>query len=219
MTIEELIGLVPEDKREEAKAMIASEVAKANPIAGLDETNAEAMLERTPLLKGARDRFFQRGLETWQKNNIDKIYNERYAKENPEETPAEKRIKALEIANKETERRAIRAENRGLAQTLLTERKLPMDLLDFVIGDDADATKAAVERLTGGIEQYGTALVEAKANEILKQYNRTPGDPGTNGGGEKYLQTEDQIAAESQKPNADWNLINRSYAALQKQQT
>jgi hypothetical protein len=190
---------------------------KANPLAGMDESNADAYIEKIPALKSARDRFHNRGLETWQKNNLDKLYAERYAKENPEESEADKRIRALEIANQEAERRAVRAENAGIAQRLLTERKLPLDLLDYVIADDAEATKAKVERIVGTLESYGTTLVEAKQNEILAQYGRLPDAP-TNGGGQKFL-TEAQILAmsaeemESQRP-----LVDASIKALEKQE-
>jgi hypothetical protein len=217
MTIEELKALVPEDKREELVALMKDVETKANPLAGMDESNADAYIEKIPALKSARDRFHNRGLETWQKNNLDKLYAERYAKENPEESEADKRIRALEIANQEAERRAVRAENAGIAQRLLTERKLPLDLLDYVIADDAEATKAKVERIVGTLESYGTTLVEAKQNEILAQYGRLPDAP-TNGGGQKFL-TEAQILAmsaeemESQRP-----LVDASIKALEKQE-
>lgn len=217
MTIEELMKLVPEEKREEVSALVTEIKNEANPLAGVDESNVDALIEKTPVLKSARDRFHARGLETWQKNNLEKLYADRYAKEHPEESDAEKRIRALEIANQEAERRAVRAENAGVAQRLLTERKLPLDLLDYVIGEDADATKAAVERLAGAIESYGATKVEGARNEILQQYGRLPDAPVNDNGGTRFL-TEAQILAMTPREQEEKReLVDKSIAYLEKQ--
>lgn len=217
MTIDELMELVPEEKREEVTALVTEIKNEANPLAGVDESNVDALIEKTPVLKSARDRFHARGLETWQKNNLDKLYAERYAKEHPEESESEKRIRALEIANQEAERRAVRAENAGVAQRLLTERKLPLDLLDYVIGEDTDATKAAVERIAGAIESYGATQVENARNEILQQYGRLPDSPVNDNGGARYLTEAQILAMTPQEQEEKRELVDKSIAYLEKQ--
>ena len=195
MTVEELNELVPEDQRGDFAKLLDTVKASGNPLAGVDETNVDAFVEKQPVLKSARDRFHAKGLDTWQKNNVDKIYAERYAKEHPEETESDKRIKALEIANAEATRRAIRAENSGIAQKVMTERGLPLDLMGYVIGDDEESTLGNVEKIATALDTFKTSVEEKVRKEILNQYGREPEAPTTDPGG-KFL-TEEQILAMS----------------------
>ena len=216
MTVEELTELVPEEHRSDLTTLLDEQRASGNPLAGVNETNVDKFVDGNPVLKSFRDRFLASGLETWQKNNIDKIYAERYAEEHPEETEDQKRIKALEISISESNARAMRADNTVVAQNELTERGLPKDLLEHVIGQDAESTMGNIEKLAAAFTAHGETVADAVRKDILQTYGRDPDVPVPQGG-EKFL-TEAQIEALSPDEQAEkWDLVMASIAHLEKQ--
>ena len=180
MTLEELKGMVPEENHKALDEFLAG----LNPIADLSAENTAKFIEGNAILKAERDRHHNQGLEKWQKNNLDKLYSERYAKENPEETPEQKRLKEIEIKLAEADRRAAIAEQKSATLKTFTEKGLPADLMAVnFLGDEETAANsfAIMERFKANAEQ-------AKATNLLKDNGRVPQkstDPSS-----KYLSAE-----------------------------
>lgn len=106
------------------------------------------------------------GIETWKKNNLDKereaYYKERSAKEHPEETPEQKRIRELEERVAQSDKARTLSELRAGALSILSQEKLEPELIDFVMAEDADKTKAKIDRIKSIIEKRIAGEVETR---------------------------------------------------------
>lgn len=216
MTLEELKGIVPKEQHGDFDTLIADTVkeavGKVNPLDGLTEESARKLVESSDVLKSYRDRFLAQGLETWQKNNLDKEYQKRYATEHPEETPEQKRLKALEIKAEEADRRAIKAEQRSIALKALGEHKLPASLADKAIGEKEEETLANIEFFRGLIEGERKSVADGVKADILKGAGRTV--IMSDDAAKKYY-TEDQIKALSDAEWTDPKVVEKVNASIQ----
>lgn len=110
MTVEEMLQLVPEEKREEAKQTIEG----LNPLNSLqDVDSAVSFMDSNDLLKRAKDKVAQQAAEANKRRfeeerlpELRKQMRDELAKElNPEETPEQKRLRELEEQIAERDRR------------------------------------------------------------------------------------------------------------------
>jgi len=67
----------------------------------------------------------------------------------------------------EKERAELRAENKAFAVQTLSERKLPTDLVDYLISDEKEKTQANLDKFASSIENYTQKLKQ----QILKGNN------------------------------------------------
>ena len=87
----------------------------------LTATHIENYLQNSEgqkLMQPKLDNYFNKGLETWKQNNLEKLIDEEIAKRYPEETPEMRKIKELEQKLAEKEREAVRKELTIKAQQL-----------------------------------------------------------------------------------------------------
>lgn len=117
------------------------------------------------------DKNFTKGLETWKNGNLQKIIDEAVAKANPEETPEQKQIRELteRLNQKEAQEKRQVLLNKGLL--VADEKKLPKDLVEFLIGEDERTTIANLEKLESIFDPYVTKQVEEKLKGGYKPTN------------------------------------------------
>jgi hypothetical protein len=127
------------------------------------------------VLQPRLDSHFSRSLETWKANNLTKIIEDEISKKYPAETEEQKRIKKIETELAEERSARVRAELRNKMVTALNEKKLPLELLDFVAGDNEEVTNKRVEAL----EKVFKKTVDSLAEERFKSGGRAPGQGGT----------------------------------------
>jgi hypothetical protein len=136
--------------------------------------------EGKKLLQPRLDQFYTKGLETWKTNHLQKLLDDAVSKAtNPNETPDQKRIRELEekLANADAEK--LRTELRTEALTSLTDKKLPTFLVDYLLGNDKDATTANLTKF----EEVWNAQILSVKDDILKENGTTLDDGGAGGGG------------------------------------
>lgn len=110
------------------------------------------------------DKYHNKSLESWKKNNIENLVNEEIKKRFPE-----KDEKDVELANVKAELEKMRAEavrkdltNKALQ--IANEKKLPVDLVEYFIGADEKTTTANM----GKLEKAFTSAIGAAVDEKLK---------------------------------------------------
>lgn len=130
------------------------------------------------LLQSLTDSRVTQGIDTFKKNNLEKLVQDELAKRNPSETPDQKRIRELEETIAKRDQEALMKELKAEALTSLSEKKLPVFLVDQLLGNDKDST---TQNLTKFEEQWNTQIQLVK-DEILKS-NGTIIDDSSNGGG------------------------------------
>lgn len=119
--------------------------------------------EGKKLVQPKLDSYFTKGLETWKSNNLKKLVDEELKKVNPPTNP-------LEIKLQELENQLLLKELKEKATSVLNEKKLPIELVDLVIGQDEESTLKRVEALNTSYETH----LNARVQEQLKSGGITP---------------------------------------------
>ncbi len=148
-------------------------MAQFNPLAALSKDNVGEFVEKNDVLKSYRDSFHTKGLETWKANNLKKLVDEELAKVNPTETPEQKKIRELEARLNEESAARKKEALKNLAIKKLTEKKLPVDIVDNLIGSDEESTEKTLTAYEQALESYKKALTE----QLLKNNGRDPINP------------------------------------------
>lgn len=101
------------------------------------------------------------GIDSWKKNNLQKLIDDAVAKANPQETEEQKMIRELREKFEQSEKERTREALKNKALKIVTDKKLPDDLLDFFIGQDEETTLKNLElydkvvngRISDGIQK------------------------------------------------------------------
>jgi hypothetical protein len=169
--IDEILG-----KAEPVKALVNS---------GLTLDAFKSKLESDPNFKSfadsEKDKHLQKGLETFKKNNLQSLVDTEYKKQHPDADPKDTKIAELEAKYEQMQKDAARKDLTNKALQAMTEKKLPTDLVNFIVGEDEKTTKANLETLTGVLSKHDEAL----KTEILKGSYK----PGGQGGAEPTEET------------------------------
>jgi len=149
--------------------------SKFNPLAGVTKDNVGEFVEKNDIFKSYRDSFHTKGLETWKANNLKKLVDEEIAKVNPQETPEQKKIRELEQRLNEEAAARKKESLKNLAIKKLTEKGLPADLTDYLIGQDEETTDQALSTYEKALENFKKSVTEG----ILKTKGRAPAQTDT----------------------------------------
>ena len=150
---------------------------------GLTNTNADFK----SFMDSEKDKHSTKGLETWKTNNLDKIYQERFIKENPSADPKDTQLAQLK-AEFESMKNATAKEkltNKTLKQ--FQDLKLPNELVDFIVSDD-ETTQKNIEML----KTLFAAHDEAIKTEFAKGGSYIPPSGKQDLNGKKAM--EDEVA-------------------------
>jgi hypothetical protein len=119
-----------------------------------------------------KDKHFSKGLETWKRNNLQKLIDEEIKKRFPEADPKDVKLKELEAKIQQMEQEKLREALKNKALTLATEKKLPVQLIDFLIGQDEESTLQNLATF----EEVWTQNLQALIEEKLKTSGVNPKD-------------------------------------------
>ena len=158
---------------------VSSYVSGLNPIT-TDRANEYLNTEDGKrLLQPKLDGNFNKGLETWKVNNLEKIYSERFNKENPTADPRDVELNKMKTMLEQMQRDGNRKDLTSKSQKIAIEKKLPLDLIDFFIGENEEVTVKNLDKL----EAIFASHVETLVTERLKGNSYTPpkGTGGTTG--------------------------------------
>ena len=149
--------------------------SKFNPLATVTKDNVGEFIEKNDIFKSYRDSFYTKGLETWKANNLKKLVDEEIAKVNPQETPEQKKIRELEQRLNEEAAARKKETLKNQAIKKLTEKGLPVDLADYLIGQDEETTDQALTTYEKALENFKKSVTEG----ILKTKGRVPAQTET----------------------------------------
>ncbi|MGG3919919.1 DUF4355 domain-containing protein [Parageobacillus thermoglucosidasius] len=155
-------------------------------------------------LDSEKDRHFSKGLETWKRNNLQKLIEEEISKRFPQDDPKDLKLKELEQKIKQMEQEKLREALKNKALTIATEKKLPVQLIDFLIGQDEEST---LQNLTT-FEEVWTQNLQALVEEKLKTSGVNPKDSGDK---PKVLTREQLLSMSSDEiAKLDQKLVNEA---------
>ncbi|MFT8312953.1 MAG: DUF4355 domain-containing protein [Clostridium sp.] len=123
-----------------------------------------------------KDKHSSKSLETWKTNNLQKLIDDAVSKANPQETPEQKQVRELKAQLDKMQKDSLHKELTNSAYKLASEKKLPNELVDYFVGQDADST-------TNNINKFAEIMAlhdEAIRKEFAKDNSYTP--PADKGG-------------------------------------
>lgn len=177
----ELIELLKNNKDDEDidEVLKNAEPVKALVGSGLTLDAFKSKLESDPNFKSfmdsEKDKHATKSLETWKTNNLQKMVDEEYKKQHPEADPKDTEIAKLKKQFEDMQKESIKKDLTNKALKTMTEKKLPADLVNFIVGQDEDTTNKNLKTLEDIFSKHDEAI----KTEILKNGTYKPG--GQNG--------------------------------------
>ncbi|OAA90714.1 DUF4355 domain-containing protein [Clostridium coskatii] len=155
-----------------------SDLGKALVSSGLTLDNFKSKLESDSNFKSfmdsEKDKHLQKGIDTFKTNNLQKLVDEEYKKQHPEADPKDTEIAKLKKQFEDMQKESLKKDLTNKALKTMTEKKLPTDLVNFIVGVDEDSTNKNLETL----EKVFNSHDEAIKTEILKDGTYKPGGQG-----------------------------------------
>lgn len=99
------------------------------------------------LIQPKMDSYFSKGLDTWKSNNLEKLVSDKMKELYPEQDPKDLELKKVMQELENIKREATRKDLQNKALKIATEKKLPVELIDYFIGNDEDMTMKNLETL------------------------------------------------------------------------
>lgn len=159
---------------DDVKAFYNTNVLTANNIkAYLDTKDGQKLVQ--PKL----DTHFTKSLETWKANNLEALVEEEVQKRNPSKSPAEIEVEKLRGEIEKERKSRERADLAAKALKMAQEKNLPTDIIDYLIGEDEDATTANLAMY----EEAHTKAIQTAVDSKFKELGRDIDQGGSGGTG------------------------------------
>ena len=155
-------------------------------------------------LQSVADKRVTDGIETFKKNNLQKLIDEEYKKQHPDADPKDTELAKMKAQLEQMQKDTARKELTNKALKEAQEKKLPTELIDYFVGEDEKTTKANLETLTGVFSKHDEAL----KTEILKGNAYIP---PAGGGGGKPGSIGMKLATQNKDSNVDLQAAKDSY--------
>lgn len=133
-------------------------------------------------------------LDNFKKNDMKKLIDAEILKRNPQKTPEQLKIEELENKFKDMEKAKAKAEMVAKYKDTLSEKKIPSNLIDFLLGDNEETTDANITLFENSMKTY----VDNQVKERISKGSYTPpdGDKGTGKSYQDLLDNADDLSVE-----------------------
>lgn len=130
-----------------------------------ENLNFEELFGSNAALKSFCDTKVTKGIETFKTNGMQTLIQAELLKRNPTKTPQELRIEELEKKFEASEKAKARLEMQSKFKDTLNSKKIPTNMLDFVLGEDEVSTNARIAIFEEAMKSY----VDTNVKERLGQ--------------------------------------------------
>jgi DNA-binding transcriptional MerR regulator len=159
--------------------------------------------EGQKILRPYVDKNFDKGLKTWQENNLKKVIDDEIAKRYPPETEEKKALRELQQKFEQLDKEKRTEQQRNKAITYATQKGLPLDIIDHFVGDDDDKTTENLSKL----EKSFTEHLRKTVDGVFKAGGSKPG--GAEGSGTGKFTKESLSKMSADEINANWPAIEK----------
>lgn len=118
--------------------------------------------EGKKLIQPTLDKYHNKGLESWKTNNLNKLIDEEIKKRFPEADPKDKELANIKQELETIKNEAIRKDLTNKALKVATEKGLPVELIDYFIGNDEETTTKNLETFENIFNEKLAAGVDLK---------------------------------------------------------
>ena len=160
----ELLALINEaDDNADIDEIILSN-GFAKPITDVEGLNK--LLESDKSLQGLFDKKVTTGIENFKKNGMQKLIEAEVLKRTGKnETPEQKEIRELKERLDKADKEKAKAEMINKYKDVLTEKKIPSNMIDFLLAQDDETTGANIELFENSMKQYIENGIKAKLGD------------------------------------------------------
>lgn len=160
----ELLALINEvDDNADIDEIILSN-GFAKPITDVEGLNK--LLESDKSLQGLFDKKVTTGIENFKKNGMQKLIEAEVLKRTGKnETPEQKEIRELKERLDKADKEKAKAEMISKYKDVLTEKKIPSNMIDFLLAQDDETTGANIELFENSMKQYIENGIKAKLGD------------------------------------------------------
>ena len=160
----ELLALINEvDDNADIDEIILSN-GFAKPITDVEGLNK--LLESDKSLQGLFDKKVTTGIENFKKNGLQKLIGAEVLKRTGKnETPEQKEIRELKERLDKADKEKAKAEMISKYKDVLTEKKIPSNMIDFLLAEDDETTGANIELFENSMKQYIETGIKAKLGD------------------------------------------------------
>lgn len=137
-------------------------------------------------LDSEKDKHHSKALETWKSNNLNKILDDEIKKRFPEADPKDLKLQELQKQIEQMLKDTVRKDLTNKAIKVANEKKLPLDMIDFLIGQDEDSTTKNLEKF----ESVFNTSLEQQVQAKLRNGYTPPNDKNTGLTEEQKLQAQ-----------------------------
>lgn len=130
------------------------------------------------------DGYFTKGLTTFKEKTMPSIIEEEIKKRNPQADPKDLELQKLQAQIDSIQKEATRKDLTLKATKLATERKLPVSIIDYFIGDTEEITVSNLEKFEKVFNERLSVAVENQ----LKSNNHVPPAEGGKGKTDPFLE-------------------------------
>ena len=149
------------------------------------------------------DKNFEKGLKTWQENNLKKVVDEEVNKRYPAETEEKKALRELQQKFEQLDKEKRAEQQRNKAITYATQKGLPLDIIDHFVGDDDAKTTENLSKLENSFTEHLKKTVDG----VFKSGGGSPGQSNTPIGGKFSRDSLKKMSPE--EINANWDAIEK----------
>lgn len=144
-------------------------------------------------LDSEKDKHSSKSLETWKTNNLEKVLEDKIKERFPQADPKDTELAKLKAEIEKMQKESLRKDLTNKAIKIATDKKLPVELIDYLIGEDEEITTKNIEKLES---VFGTH-VESLVQERLKTNSYTPPTGGSTPTGtyEELLKNADNMTS------------------------
>ena len=116
-------------------------------------------------LKSLIDSERDKGIEGFKKNGMQKLIDDEVLKRtNKKETPEQKSIRELTEKLENMEKEKVRAEMVAKYKDTLTEKNIPSNLIDFLLGENEETTNENISLFEDSMKTYIDSQVQNRLN-------------------------------------------------------
>ncbi|MBM7836435.1 DUF4355 domain-containing protein [Clostridium sardiniense] len=139
----------------------------------LDKDGFNELLASNKEIQGLVDQKVTKGIETFKTNSMEKLIEAEVLKRTKkEETPEQKAIRELQEKLTNMEKEKTKAEMVSKFKDTLSEKKIPGDLINFMLGEDDDTTNANITLFENSMKDY----IDSQVNDRLNGGYKPPKD-------------------------------------------
>ena len=129
------------------------------------------------VLQPRMDRNFNKGLESWKQNNLEKLLNDEITKRFPNETPEQKEIRKLRKQMEQIKQEAVREKLTAQATEIASKSGLPAALVKYFVGSTEEETRCNLELIES---EFKSQLDQSVVERTKGSTPTTPTQPFNN---------------------------------------